>query len=169
MQASLLYLWRLMHSTGLVLKFGINYVDPIYQDESFERDLYDVDNDFDFQVGLALNYTATDLYSVYTELIYERMNRNLVNQSSNPITSISNTTNKFLTIPVMLRVSLGRLPFHYYVNGGPKISYWLASKGDLVLSSFEENIDPDTNEVFPLTYRVTFKEKKGKWEKMFCL
>ena len=52
-----------MHSTGLGPKIGINYVDPIYQDESFERDLYDVDNDFDFQVGLALNYTATDLYS----------------------------------------------------------------------------------------------------------
>lgn len=150
-------------------KIGINYVNPIYQDESFERDFYDVDNDFDIQFGFALNYTATDLYSVYTEIIFERMNRNLVNKSTNPITSISNTTNKFLTIPVMLRVSLGRLPFHYYVNGGPKISYWLASKGNLVLSSFEENIDPDTNEVIPLTYKVTFNSDKANGEDLLLV
>ncbi|MEP1096277.1 MAG: outer membrane beta-barrel protein [Cyclobacteriaceae bacterium] len=150
-------------------KIGINYINPIYQEDSFEDELYDVENDLDFQFGFALNYTATDLYSVYTEIIYERMDRRLTNQESNPILSISNASNSFITIPVMLRVSLGRLPFHYYVNGGPKISYWLASKGEVVLSSFEENIDPETNEVIPLTYKVTFNSKKENGDDLLLM
>ena len=78
-------------------KVGISYFNPIYQDASIEDDLYDVDNDFDFQVGAALNYTATDLYSVYTEMVYERVNRKLVNKSLNPFTTSSNSVNKFIS------------------------------------------------------------------------
>ncbi|MEQ9401946.1 MAG: outer membrane beta-barrel protein [Cyclobacteriaceae bacterium] len=137
-------------------KIGVNYVNPVYQDDSVEDDLFDVDNDFDFQFGAALNYTATDLYSVYTEIVYERMNRNLKSKPTNNFQIDSKATNSFITIPVMLRVSLGHVPFHYYVNGGPKISYWLSSKGTLFLPSFEENIDPDTNEPIPFEYKVVF-------------
>lgn len=150
-------------------KFGINYVNPVYQDASIEGTFYDVDNDFDIQFGAALNYTATDLYSVYTEIIYERTNRNLVNKPTNFILTESKTVNSFITIPVMLRVSLGKLPFHYYINGGPKISYWLSSKGSLFLQSFEEqvNLDPVTGEALdpaPIDYKVTFNSSKDNGE-----
>lgn len=150
-------------------KVGINYVNPVYQDASVEGTFYDVDNDLDIQAGLALNYTATDLYSVYTEIIYERTNRNLVNKPSHNIKTESNSVNKFITIPVMLRISLGKLPFHYYVNGGPKISYWLASKGSFFLESFEEAVilDPITGENLepgPLEYKVTFNKDKDNGE-----
>lgn len=155
-------------------KIGINYVDPLYQDNAIERDLYDVDNDFDFNVGLALNYTATDLYSVYTEIVYERMNRDLKNKPTAAIESYSNAVNSFITVPVMLRISLGQVPFHYYVNGGPKISYWVSSKGSLFLSSFEEAVilDPVTGEALPpgpIEYRVTFNSAKANGEDVLLL
>lgn len=155
-------------------KIGLNYVDPLYQDNAIERDLYDVDNDFDFNAGVALNYTATDLYSVYTEIVYERMNRNLKNKATATLESRSNSVNSFITVPVLLRISLGRLPFHYYVNGGPKISYWLASKGSLFLSSFEEAVilDPVTGEALvpgPQDFRVTFNSAKANGEDVLLL
>jgi hypothetical protein len=155
-------------------KVGINYTNAVYQDPAIEGELYDVANDFDFHFGLALNYTATDLYSVYTELIYEKTDRHLVNKPSNLASVTSNITNKFITIPVMLRVSLGRLPFHYYVNGGPKISYWLASKGDIYLPSFEESVilDPVTGaaiEPGPVNYKVTFNSSKANGEDVYYM
>ncbi len=150
-------------------KIGISYVNPVYQDPAVERDLYDVDNDFDAQIGVALNYTATDLYSVYTEIVYERMNRDLRNKTDNPDLVISNSVNDFITIPIMLRISLGRLPFHYYINGGPKLSYWLSSKGSIFLESFEEQVilDPVTGETLPpgpQEYKVVFNSSKANGE-----
>ncbi len=147
-------------------KVGFSYVDPIYQKDSFEDDLYDVDNDFDFNAGFALNYTATDVYSVYTEIVFERMDRNLRNKSTNNNVVVSHAVNSFITVPAMLRISLGSVPFHYYVNGGPKISYWLSSKGDLFLSSFEERVilDPNTGSAIepgPAAYKVTFNPSRG--------
>lgn len=155
-------------------KIGLNYVDPLYQDNAIERDLYDVDNDFDFNAGVALNYTATDLYSVYTEIVYERMNRDLKNKSTLELETLSNAVNDFITVPIMLRVSLGQLPFHYYVNGGPKISYWVSSKGSLYLSSFEEAVvlDPETGaalEPGPVAYKVTFNSSKANGEDVLLL
>lgn len=155
-------------------KIGLNYVDPLYQDNAIERDLYDVDNDFDFQIGAALNYTATDLYSVYTEIVFERMNRDLKNKSLSAITVDSKAVNTFITVPVMLRISLGQVPFHYYVNGGPKISYWVSSKGSLFLSSFEERVilDPVTGDAIPpgaQDFRVTFNSGKANGDDVLLL
>lgn len=152
-------------------KIGLNYVNPLYQDDSFE-DTYDVDNDFDFNVGLAFNYTATDMYSVYGEIVYERMNRDLrQNAPDGSLLVRSDVTNQFITVPVMLRVSLGRLPFHYYVNGGPKVSYWLASKGRTELSSFSERPpDPDTGATdLGFDYRLTFNPGKDNADDILLL
>lgn len=152
-------------------KIGLNYINPIYQDKTIEDDL-DVDDDFDINVGFALNYAATDVYSIYGEVIYERVNRNLQSKfsnSANPITIQSNTTNQFITIPLMLRVSLGKAPFHYYVNGGPKVSYWLGGKGEYLLPSFQEEValDPvagNGSPLQPLEYKLTFNSNRDNEE-----
>ena len=88
-------------------KIGLNYVNPIYQDETIEGERYDVSNDFDINAGFALNYTASDLYSVYGEIVYERMNRDLVNkqpsaENPNPIIVQSNAINHFISVPVIV-------------------------------------------------------------------
>ena len=156
-------------------KFGISYIDPVYQDPSIERDFYDISSDYDVQAGVALNYTATDLYSVYTEIVYERMNRDLVRKptSEEPYV-ISNSVNNFITIPIMLRISLGKLPFHYYINGGPKISYWLSNKGSFYLESFEEKVvlDPISGEALepgPQEYKLVFNPSKANGEDRLLL
>ncbi len=155
-------------------KVGINYVKSIYQDGTVD-DTYDIDDDFDFNAGVALSYSADDMFSVYGEITYERMNRDLREKTDDGVLLVSSeAVNQFISVPVMLRITLGRVPFHYYVNGGPKVSYWLASRGSLFLSSLEEsvNLDPVTGELLPpepIDYKVTFNPAKDNIEDVLLL
>ncbi len=145
-------------------KAGLNYTDHFYQESRYERDSFNIAKDINFQFGVALNYTATDLYSVYTEIVYERIGKHVKDLSGGDIVS-AKMTNNFISIPVMLRVSLGRVPFHYYINGGPKLSYWLSGNGVVLLDEFKEfRRDPTTGEALPFKYKVSFRSAGGLQE-----
>ena len=98
------------------VRLGANYTTHRYQETSFKRDSFNVDENLGFQAGLSMSYQASDLYSVYGEIVYERIGRELRDKLTDGSFVDSKSTNDFLTIPLMLRVTLGRVPFHYYVN-----------------------------------------------------
>lgn len=143
------------------LRLGTNYTTHRYQETSYKRDSFNIDNNFGFQGGLAVNYTASELYSVYGEILYERIGRELRDQFTDGNQTFSTSTNSFLTVPLMLRVTLGRVPFHYYCNFGPRLSYWLGGNGEIILNSFEEfRTDVETGEIIPFEYEFTFREEE---------
>lgn len=143
-------------------KFGVSYIDHVYQESTYEKDSFNVPHDINFQTGVVFEYTATGMYSVYGELMYERIGRTVKDLETDGQREFSKMTNHFITIPIMLRVTLGSVPFHYYVNGGPRLSYWIAGRGTHQLDFFEEfgPTDEDGNPV-PIDYKITFNSDKS--------
>lgn len=139
-------------------KVGVSYIDHVYQESAYERDTFDVSNDWNFQAGVVLSYSATSMYSVYGEIMYEKIGKKLTDKTTGGNLVTASMTNHFITVPIMLRVTLGSVPFHYYVNGGPRLSYWIAGKGTHELEEFEE-FPPITDEdgnPLPVNYKITF-------------
>ncbi len=148
-------------------KVGINYIDHVYQESTYESDTtFTVPRNFNFQAGLAISYSAEGIYSVYGELLYERIGKVVKDSETDGEQIRAEMTNHFISAPVMLRVTLGRLPFHYYVNGGPRLSYWLGGNGNQKTPGSaefleEEFLDADGNPL-PLDYKVTFDNSKAQ-------
>ena len=145
-------------------KIGFSYIDHIFQESTYERDSFNVPQNWNFQAGLALSYSATDRYAVYGELLYEKVGKKVTDLASDGANIRTDMTNHFLSAPVMLRITLGRVPFHYYVNGGPRLAFWLGGKGKISLDEFSE--DPpagrDENEnPLPIKYTITFRRSKA--------
>ncbi|WP_462249985.1 outer membrane beta-barrel protein [Ekhidna sp.] len=141
-------------------KVGFNYIQHNYQDVSY-RDTFNIKNDLNFHVGGAFSYSATDKYSVYIELLYERIGKSVRDIASDGANVRTSMTNHFISMPAMLRITLGKVPFHYYVNGGPRVSYWLAGKGTQFLEEFVEQLpDPEMVEDAFREYKVVFKRSK---------
>ncbi len=139
-------------------KIGISYIDHVYQDKTYEKDSFNVDTNINYQFGLAFSYSATDKYSVYGELVYERIGKELRDKDTDGDLVKSEMTNHFISVPVMLRVTLGRVPFHYFVNGGPRLSYWVGGKGTHDLIAFEEfpPVADDDGNPLPVEYKLKF-------------
>ncbi|MEO9484480.1 MAG: outer membrane beta-barrel protein [Ekhidna sp.] len=137
-------------------KVGVSYIDHVYQDKTYERDSFNVDSDVNMQFGFALSYSATDRYSVYGEILYERIGKTLRDKGTNGESVYSNMTNHFISVPVMLRITLGKVPFHYFVNGGPRLSYWVGGKGTHDLAAFEEFLIDDDGNPIVVDYKLRF-------------
>ncbi|MEO9870513.1 outer membrane beta-barrel protein [Ekhidna sp.] len=139
-------------------KIGVSYIDHVYQDKTYEKDSFNVDNDINMQFGFALSYTATDMYAVYGEIVYERVGKSLTDKETDGDKVTASMTNHFISVPIMLRVTLGTVPFHYYVNGGPRLSYWLGGKGEHDLESFAEfpPVSDEDGNALPVEYKLAF-------------
>lgn len=137
-------------------KIGINYIDHVFQESTYESDSFNVPRNFNFQAGLAMSYTASEMYSVYGELLYERIGKEVTDKLTGGEITKTEMTNHFISAPVMLRVTLGRLPFHYYVNGGPRLSYWIAGSGKQDLEEFEEFLTDEDGNPIIVNYKVVF-------------
>lgn len=142
-------------------KIGVSYIDHVYQDRTYERDSFDVEPNVNMQFGFALSYSATDRYSVYGEIVYERISKSLKDKPTNGETVSATMTNHFISVPVMLRVTLGKVPFHYFVNGGPSLRYWVGGKGTHDLASFEEFLIDENGDPLVVDYKVRFNSKNA--------
>ncbi|SNS68627.1 Outer membrane protein beta-barrel domain-containing protein [Ekhidna lutea] len=141
-------------------KVGVSYIDHVYQDKLY-KDTFDVKPNVNMQYGVAMSYTATDMYAVYGELVYERIGKRVNDIRSGGEDVNMSMTNHFLSAPVMLRVTLGTVPFHYYVNGGPRLSYWLGGSGKQFLTEFVENLpDPEDTDAAIKDYTIKFDRSK---------
>ncbi len=137
-------------------KIGVSYIDHVYQDKTYERDSFNVDTNINMQYGFAFSYSATDKYSVYGELVYERVGKTLRDKETDGDLVLSKMTNHFISAPVMLRITLGKVPFHYFINGGPRLSYWVGGSGRHELAAFEEFLIDEDGNPLPIEYTLKF-------------
>ncbi len=138
-------------------KGGIQRTDFIYQDSKYKSDSFEVSSDYSGQFGLVLIYQASEKYAVHAELNYERLNKQVTNKDEDEIPIFSKTRFHYLTIPFSLRWNFGREPVHFYVAGGPKLSYWLGGSGEILLDEFNEARTVDA----PIPYSLHFRQSKG--------
>ncbi len=105
----------------------------------FQNELYaPVRADYNFEFGGTATYTATDIYSVHVELNFERYKKSV--SSLEGAFQIDNSfTYNYLSLPLLMRISFGRGPIHYYGNLGPKISYLTVATGTVFNQNFVEN------------------------------
>jgi len=137
-------------------KFGYSYIDHVYQESTYERDSFNVPTDYNFQVGAAFSYTATSMYAVYGELLYERVDKSVRDIQTNGEVVNTEMTNHFISAPIMLRVTMGSAPFHYFINGGPRLGYWLGGKCKQDLEEFSEFLIDDDGNPLVVEYDITF-------------
>ncbi|WP_258101634.1 PorT family protein [Marinoscillum pacificum] len=135
-------------------KGGINRNDFIYQSESY-LDTFTVNPTYSFEIGGTMIYQANDMFSVQTELYYEREKRNVSGKQEVGVGSTSQTKNSFLSAPALFRVSLDYGATHYYVSGGPKVQMWLGGKGEIV-DGDGEFVEPEK-----VWDRLVFKQSKS--------
>ncbi len=128
-------------------KFGYHYVIHDYQDESYENQ-YDIGNTFGWEAGLAVTYEASERYSVHGELYYDKIGKDITNSQSTNYAIESTANYHFISAPILLRVTLGHSPVHYYINGGPKLSYWLGGNGTIFADGGQEEPRFDYNLAF---------------------
>lgn len=138
-------------------KIGGQRTDFIYQEEDYKTDSFNVGEDYGMQFGLVMIYQATEKYAVHTELIYERINKEVTNKEDDDIPVFSQSTYNYLSIPLSLRWNFGREPTYYYISGGPKLSFWLGGSGEIYLDEFNESRAIDG----PLPYDFAFKQANG--------
>ena len=128
-----------------------------YQLEEYKSDSFNIQPDFRYQFGAVLTYTASERFSVHTELNFERIGKTLKNDDGKLPVVFSKTRFSFLSVPLILRVNFGNSPVQYYVNGGPKISFWMTGSGKLRdLDEFQEFFGPD----YELNYDIVFRQSQ---------
>ncbi|MFK7954118.1 MAG: outer membrane beta-barrel protein [Ekhidna sp.] len=146
-------------------KAGISYNRYVYQDKEY-RDSYDIDNDLNFQGGVAFAYTATDMFSAYGELNYERLGKTLRDKLTNGTVETVEMTNHFISVPIMFRVTMGKGFLKYYANGGPRLSFWLGGKGESDLQQNDEGAifgtDPNDSTFSALPYKFKLRFNSSK-------
>ena len=141
-------------------KIGFSNITHNYQESAY-RDTFDIPSDWNYHAGLAMSYTATERYAVYGELLYERISKKVTDKATGGDVAFSDMTNHFISAPVMLRITLGRVPFHYYVNGGPRLAYWVGGSGTINTEENQEFGDEDENgNILPIEYTVSFNDDK---------
>ena len=142
-------------------KIGYSYIDHVYQESTYESDTaFTVPKDFNYQAGIALSYTATSRYSVYGELLYERVGKEVTDSPTGGDFVTTKMTNHFLSAPIMLRVTLGTVPFHYFVNGGPRLAYWLGGNGSIKLEELAEAFFDEDGNPIPVDYKIVFNSSR---------
>ena len=138
-------------------KGGIQRTDFIFQEADYKTDSFNVSSDLSGQFGLMFIYQASEKYAVHAELNYERLNKKVTNKADDDIPIFSKTRFHYLTIPFSLRWNFGSEPVHYYIGGGPKLSYWLGGTGEILLDEFNEARTVDA----PIPYSIYFTQDKG--------
>jgi hypothetical protein len=130
-------------------KIGGQLTTHKYQ-EPLRLDTFNVESDFNFHTGIVFEYQTPGMFAVHTELTYMQVKT----KSTSPFDSAmsASATHHFLTVPMLARAVFGRGPLKFFVNGGPRLSYWMSGKGDVYTSDFEENASP------PMNYKVGFGE-----------
>ena len=137
-------------------KVGFHYTAHDYQEEAYES-LYKFSKDLNFELGAVVTYTASDRYAVHGELYFERLGNRVRNKDSYFVDSKSNFN--YLSAPMLMRVTMGHAPVHWYLNGGPKVSLWLGGRGDLAYSN-DESANPDG--IDRVNYKIVFKRRNAE-------
>jgi hypothetical protein len=142
-------------------KAGFHYTTHVFQDDDY-KGMYRVRPDYNFELGMAVTYTASERYAVHGELYFERMAMDLRNREGNYYVS-SQSSYSYLSAPFLFRMTLGYAPVHYYVNAGPKISLLVKGSGSINSSDLEEF------EGGRKDYKLTLNEDKANGHDVFWI
>jgi len=116
-------------------KFGGQLATHNYQSKT-RLDSFDIKSDFNFHAGIAIDYQTEGRFGVHTEITYLRMGTQVVNKDMTAAGALldivdSRATHHFLTAPMLARVVFGTGQLKFFVNAGPRLSYWLGSSGNI--------------------------------------
>ncbi len=137
---------------------GAHLTDHSYQLSTY-NDEYEVKPNTNFHVGAQFFYTANNTYSVFSELLYERIGKEVNNIPAVTSPALSKSQYHFLSIPLNLRVNFavpGTL-IKLYGGGGIKLSYWLGGRGSVSLEEFDEFFP----EGYELEYKMRFRQSRA--------
>lgn len=136
-------------------KVGYHYTLHDYQDDRY-LDNYTSAKDHNFEAGLVVTYTANDRYAVHGELYYEQISNRVRNKANFQVDSRTNYN--YLSAPILLRISMGHAPVHWYLNAGPKVSFWLSGNGVLEYADDEAGNEQG---IVREDYKVVFNRSKA--------
>lgn len=140
-------------------KAGYHYTIHDYQDDSY-RDDYKISDTHNFEAGMVVTYEASERYAVHGELFYEKQKNRV--RSKEGFMVDSKSTFDYLSFPILLRVSMGHSPVHWYLNGGPKLSYWLAGRGQISTDELDESVPEELDNEGFLDYNLAFSASKAE-------
>jgi hypothetical protein len=124
------------------IKVGGQLSDHVYEEKTYDTDSFSVSPDYNFHVGAMMTYQASEKYAVHVELNYQKIEKRLSNLQGVTPRALSKSSYHYLTLPFLLRFNFGRAPFQFYLNGGPRLAFWLRGTGVIELDEFAEfNID----------------------------
>lgn len=121
--------------------------------EPKRTDTFDIASDFNWHAGVVMEYQTGGVFAVHTEITYMQFKTKTTSSAPAPMGDpgmYSNATHRFLTVPMLARAQFGRGAVKFFVNAGPRLSYWLGSNGTVYTSEFEANA------VEPIDYKVAF-------------
>ncbi|MFY0599048.1 MAG: PorT family protein [Cyclobacteriaceae bacterium] len=137
-------------------KVGGNWSQFIYQEETYAQDSFKISPSYNFELGGIFIYQATKMFSVQGELYYERLSRTLNDRPFFGQNVNSTMTYNFLSAPMLFKVSFGREPVHYYVDGGIKLKFWLGGNGEITSGETEEFDDGPE-----IVNKIVFRQSKS--------
>lgn len=143
-------------------KVGYHYTIHDYQDDLY-LDNYKSEDNHNFEAGLVVTYTASDRYAVHGELFWEQIGNKVVNESG--FTVVSTSQFNYLSAPILLRVSMGHTPVHWYLNAGPKVSLWLNGKGNIKYADDEAG---GLDGIVDVDYKIVYSSGKAQGTEKFA-
>ncbi len=139
-------------------KVGYHYTIHDYQNPNYTKD-YKVSKDHNFEAGVVVTYTASDKYAVHGELYFEKIGNRVKNREEGNFFVNSKSSFNYLSFPILLRVSMGHQPVHWYLNGGPKLSFWVSGNG-LLQYSDDGSLNIDGTE--RVDYKIGFSKSEAE-------
>ena len=131
-------------------KVGVQRTNYKYRDDNHSN-LYNVDVGLNYNVGVAIEYSTTGAFEIHTEIVYQRVSNKVTNKEFlDPI--VSESTYNYISAPLLMRAVFGTPPFNFYVNFGPRLSYWLGGSGSYFSDEFSDFSDD------PRKYDIVFAE-----------
>ncbi len=104
-----------------------------------------------YHAGLVVNAKVNDLISLQSEILFNQVTKRLKGIDND---EFNQEKYKFITVPLLLRVSK-KLGYHQiYFNAGPNISYWVGGKGRLRTGELAEY------KLDELAYTISFDLEK---------
>lgn len=82
-----------------------------------------------FHAGMAVNVKVSDLFSLQTEWLYEESRKHIEHRL---LGDWQKETYRYLSLPLLLRVSVPSGYNEFFFNAGPRISYWLGGEGEIM-------------------------------------
>lgn len=132
-------------------KIGFQRTTHSYQDESYSGDFV-IDSDINYNIGMAMEYSTNGMFEIHSELVYMQVNNKVATKLGATVPAFSESSYKFLSAPLLMRAVFGNAPFNFYVNFGPRLTYWLGGSG----SYFSDEFSDFSSE--PRDYKIRFDE-----------